>query len=81
MVAEMWDENGFSAMREVECVAGRAFYTTLRDTTMSSSASTYYASFCTLSIYVLKAVNEAVTEPYMVHLRNDIYRIQARRLT
>ncbi|TCD62042.1 glucosyltransferase [Steccherinum ochraceum] len=32
---------------------------------MSYSASTYYASFCTISIYVLKAVNEAVTDPYM----------------
>ncbi|KAH8086666.1 glucosyltransferase [Cristinia sonorae] len=32
---------------------------------MSSSASTYYTAFCTISIYVLRAVNEAVREPYM----------------
>lgn len=31
-----------------------------------SPAPTYYVIFCTLAVLVLKAVNEEVTEPYMV---------------
>lgn len=33
---------------------------------MSSLGPTAYLAFCISSVLVLKAVNEAVTEPYMV---------------
>ncbi|CAL1696250.1 unnamed protein product [Somion occarium] len=48
---------------------------------MSSLAPTYYLAFCLVSVFVLKTVNEVVTEPYMplhvpqaqAYCRGDFY--------